>query len=167
MHVYTCRCLRLDALTSSACRQFKQASQNVIFEYTTDEQFDGYIETINGLEELLLTAEDVDEVCRQAAGYIICNYVFIPCNLTTGNPKPICTLPCDYYINMRCRDIFVVILQFATIIEYPFMNNCPNTLSHLEEFGVSLLSDSFADDCIDIAGMKIMCTMILIFILVA
>ena len=106
---------------------------------------------MNGLEELLNTS-DADEVCRQAAGYIICNYVFIPCNLTTGNPRPICTLPCDYYFNVRCRDIFDVIIRFSTIINYPLMNNCPNTLSHLGEFGITLSSDNFADDCIDIAG---------------
>ena len=153
--IYMCRCIRLDGLTNAACRRFNQASQNVIFNYATEEQFDSYIETLDGLEELLDDA-DADEVCQQAAGYIICNYVFIPCNLTTGNPRPICTVPCDYYFNVRCSDIFAVILRFSTIIDYPLMNNCPNTLSHLAEFGFSLLSDNFADDCIDIAGMCIL-----------
>ena len=151
--------MQLDSLANAACRRFNQASQNVIFDYATNEQFNGYIETLDGLEELLNTSDE-EEVCRQAAGYVICNYVFIPCNLTTGNPRPICTLSCDYYFNVRCREIFEVILRFSTIIDYPFMNNCPNTLSHLEEFGFSLLSDNFADDCIDIAGMWIMCTVV-------
>lgn len=149
--------MQLDGLTNAACARFSQASQNVIFEYATVEQFNGYIETLDGLENLLITSDE-DEVCQDAAAHIICNYVFIPCNLTTGNPRPICTLPCDYYINVRCRDVFEVILQFATIIDYPFMNDCPNTLSHLEEFGFSLQSDNFADDCIDIAGMYIVYT---------
>ena len=151
-----CRCVQLNGLTNSACARFSEASQNVIFDYTTNEQFNGYIETLDGLEELLLIA-NTDEVCRQAIGYIMCNYVFIPCNLTTGNPRPICTLPCDYYINVRCRVEFEEIFQFAPFIDYPFINNCPNTLSHLEEFGFSLLSDNFADDCIDLVGMWIMC----------
>ena len=155
-----CRCVQLDGLTNAACARFSAASENMIFDYTTDEQFDDYIETFNNLEQLLVTANIAEEVCRQAAGYIICNYVFIPCNLTTGNPRPICTLPCDYYINVRCRNIFEVIFQFAALVDYPFVNNCTNTLSHLKEFGFPLLSDNFADDCIDIAGTWIMCTVV-------
>lgn len=143
--------MQLDSLTDAACARFSEAYSDVIFKYTTEENFNEYIDILDGLEELL-DSSDEPEICREAAGYVICNYVFIPCNLTTGNPRPICTEACDYYFNRRCVSIFRTIVRFASIINYPFMNNCPNTLSHLNEFGVPLLSDSFADDCIDIAG---------------
>jgi len=130
------------------------ASNGIIFNYINEEQFNELIKTLNGLESLL-NSTDEDAICQQAAAYIICNYGFIPCNLTTGNPRPICTESCNYYFNIRCRELFITIIRFASIITYPFMNNCPNTLSHLQGFGYSLTSDSFADDCIDIVGMYI------------
>ena len=147
--------MQVNSFEDSACEEFFRGSDNIMFKYTTLEGFESYIDTVNNLESLLVSADTV-QVCRQAAAYFICNYVFIPCNLTTGNPRPICTIACDYYFNDFCKSLFEVILRFSSILEYPFMNNCPNTLSHLETFGFSLSSDSFADDCIDIAGMYIM-----------
>ena len=134
----------------------------MILDYATAEQFSTFIETLNSLEQLLNTAE-AEEVCRQAAGYYICNYVFIPCNLTTGNPRPICSASCDRYFNIRCVEVFGDILEFSsTFIDYPFMNNCPNTLSHLEDFGLSFMSGDFTDDCIDLVGMHNIATVSLL-----
>jgi len=130
------------------------ASNGIIFSYADKMEFKTFVSTLNGLESLLDNSDE-DEICQQAAAYIICNYVFIPCNLTTGNPRPICTGSCNYYFNIRCKELFATVIGFASVIKYPFMNNCPNTLSHLQGFGYSFSSDSFADDCIDIVGMYI------------
>ena len=155
MCICICRCIQLDALENAACNGYFQGMHNVILDYTTQENFYDYIETLNNLEPLLSDSGE-DNICQNATAYLLCNYVFIPCNLTTGNPRPICTMPCDYYVNRRCANLFEIILRFSSIINYPFMNDCPNTLSHLETFGYSLSSASFADDCIDLAGMYTM-----------
>lgn len=146
------RCIQFDSLPNGTCANFTQASSSVIFRYTDENNFMSYFEIVNGLETLLDNSA-ADEVCRRAVAYIVCNYVFIPCNLTTGNPRPICTQSCNYYFTSRCKEIFDTIVQFSTVIDYPFMNDCPNTLSHLEAFEFFFLSDSFADDCIDIIGV--------------
>ena len=151
-HVHMCRCIQLNSLDNAICNDgFIQESHNVIFDYTTEENFIEYIQTLDNLEELLRTSGE-DQICQDVTAYFLCNYVFIPCNLTTGNPRPLCTVPCEYYVNERCANIFETIFRFSSIVDYPLMNDCPNTLSHLETFGLSLESDSFADDCIDIAG---------------
>ena len=107
------------------------------------------------LEQLLLSTP-LEEVCQQAIGYIVCSYVFIPCNLTTGNPRPICSASCNRYFNIRCVTEFEDVLEVSSrFINYPFMNNCLNTLSHLQDFGLPLMSDDFADDCIDLIGMYV------------
>ena len=152
MLLYTwCRCIQLDSLKNATCAEFTQA--HVIYAYTTEQEFNTYVTILDRLENNLAVS-DVTEVCKEAVSYVMCNYVFIPCNLTTGNPRPICTKSCDYYFNRKCKEIFDLIVRYAPYVhEYPFVNNCPNTLSHLNKFGHSLSSDSFADDCIDIAGL--------------
>ena len=159
-HVYMYRCIQLDALEDSTCNGVFQGLHNVIYNYTTQENFYNYIEATDSSPSLLRDAfeeeKEEEELCQYAFTYIICNYVFIPCNLTTGYPRPICTKSFDHYVNRLCAYTFQYFLRFASTIHYPFTNDS-NTLAHLETFGYSLSSDSFADGCIDIAGTYVHC----------
>ena len=152
-HVYMYRCIQLDALEDSTCNGVFQGLHNVIYNYTTQENFYNYIKVIDNSHSMLRDHFE-DKVCQYAFEYIICNYVFIPCNLTTGNPRPICTKQFDYYVNRLCAYTFKLVRRFSSTIRYPFTNDS-NTLAHLEAFGYPLSYDSFADDCIDIAGTHV------------
>lgn len=111
-----------------------------------------FFELLNGLETLLNNIE-VDSLCRDAAGYYICNIVFIPCNLTSGNPRPVCASSCSkFFHGERCRDTFATITRFSAIVDYPFRGDCENTLSHLSEYGFNLTANDYEDECLDVAG---------------
>lgn len=113
-----------------------------------------FFELLNDLETLLENSE-VDPVCRNAAGYYICNIVFIPCDVMNGNPIPVCASSCTkFFRGERCRDTFATITRFSTIVGYPFRSDCDNTLSHLSDFDVQLSASDYGDNCLDVAGIR-------------
>jgi len=109
-------------------------------------------ELLNGLE-MLLNNSEVDSLCRDATGYYICNIVFIPCDLTSGNPRPVCNSSCTkFFRGERCRDTFATIIRFSAIVNYTVRDDCENTLSHLSEYGFDLKASDYEDECLDVAG---------------
>ena len=91
--------------------------------------------------------------CYLSVNLFLCNYVFIPCNLTTGTPKPICSKSC-YNFYHSCPDQYNLIYN---MMGYPFMNDCNNTLGHLAEWHeYAASSDDFDDDCLDF-GLESKC----------
>ena len=147
------RCVHLSYLSQGACNRFDLSTDDVIFKYVNMQMNMELFDLLNGLETLLENSE-VDPVCRDAASYYICNIVYIPCNLTSGNPRPICASSCiRFFREERCRDTFTTIIRFSAIVDYPFRDDCGNTLSHLSEFGFDLSASDYEDDCLDLAGI--------------
>jgi len=152
MYMLLHRCVQLSYLSQGACNRYDLSTNNVIFNYANMQMNREFFELLNGLETLLNNSE-VDPVCRDAAGYYICNIVFIPCNLTSGNPRPICASSCTkFFRGERCRDTFATIVRFSAIVNYPFEDDCGNTLSHLSEFSFNVKASDYENQCLDLAG---------------
>ena len=111
------------------------------------ENFTLYSETIITLEDIIRLG--FTGFCGKILTYFLCNYVFVPCDLTTGAPRPICTDSC-YFVLTECQSEFSLVLQFTSTIDYPIIDNCENTLANLQVgFGFPCSSSSFEDNCID------------------
>ena len=123
---------------------------HMIFKYTSDMNFASLNTLVDQLEGLQ-KYKDVE--CYTGALQFSCNVLFIPCNLTTGTPRPICS---DVCANFRhtCTDQFNVLVDLSSITTlYPFIQNCENTLSHLNTgYGYPNLSSEFKDDCFSFSG---------------
>ena len=92
--------------------------------------------------------------CRLPSGLFYFNVAIIPCNLTTGTPRPICSRSCSNYFS-SCNGEFNAFLDFTRSFNFPlsFMQNCENTLHHINMgYGYPNSSNDFEDDCIDIPG---------------
>ena len=140
------RCLQLDFLHQKACAQFTLATDFYIYRYTSYENFTEFAMTLDQLRSFV----DFSEFCEQFATYFICNYVFTPCDLTTGAPRPICTDTC-YFFRTYCSDTYSSMIRFAAAVKYPIMDNCENTLAHLQlGYNFPCSSSSLQNDCIDI-----------------
>ena len=90
--------------------------------------------------------------CYYGAVEFACNVLFVPCNLTTETPKPICSDICSNF-RSACKDQFNVMKDIAQINGFPFIDNCEDTLSHLKSYGYPNLSSEFRDDCLSLSGM--------------
>ena len=100
--------------------------------------------------------------------YFLCNYVFVPCDLTTGAPRPVCTDSC-YFVRTYCASQFMLVLEFTSTIDYPVIDSCENTLANLQVgFGFPCSSSSFEDNCIDLLrgiAIRILCLLVNSFML--
>ena len=89
----------------------------------------------------------LDRHCHLFAAYYFCNYVLIPCDLFSGAPRPICSDSC-YYFTTECSSMVL-----ANQVYPAFVNNCENTLSHLQtSYGFPCSSNSLKHNCIDLLG---------------
>ena len=93
---------------------------------------------------------DFTQFCNLLTAYVICNYVFVPCDLFTGAPRPICTDSC-YYYRIECGDTYNALLNVAVLVYSDVMDNCNNTLSHLQtSYDFPCSSNSLENNCIDL-----------------
>ena len=124
---------------------------NVIFKYTSDKNLSMLLDRLQSFRALLLDSR-FRSACRFPTGLFFCNLFFIPCNLTTGTPRPICSRSCSQFFS-ACNTQFNVLLDFSRVINFPFMHNCENTLHHINmSFGYPNSSSDFEDDCLDLPG---------------
>ena len=137
------RCLKLTFLRSTTCDDVSLATDFYGYEYTN------LTEILNQVDnyDLLL---DFNHICGQLTGYFICNYVFIPCDLFTGAPRPICSDSCYYYCT-ECSDTYHTLLRVIPQA-YPYiMDDCDNTLSHLQTgYDFPCSSSSLENNCLDL-----------------
>jgi len=92
--------------------------------------------------------------CQLGLNLFLCNLAFLPCNLTTGIPKLICSKSCLYF-HQNCP-IQYNLVQAIAISWNSFVVDCNNFSTHFE---LEISSDDFKDDCLDFGfeGMCIMC----------
>jgi len=135
------------------CAQFNLATDYYNYRYTILENFTSFSQTIEALEDVINSG--VVGFCRIIFPYFLCNYAFVPCDLTTGAPRPICTDSC-YFMRTLCFEDFKHAVDYANVIDYPLVDDCENTLANLQKgFGFPCSSSSFKDNCIDIQGMSL------------
>ena len=120
------------------------------YRYTSLENLTSYSTTITTLQEFFRSG--FSGFCETFLVYYLCNYVFVPCDLTTGAPRPICTNSC-YFVHTRCNLEFMRVMQFASAFDYPIIDDCENTPANLQVgFGFPCSSSSFEDNCLDLQG---------------
>ena len=142
------RCEQLNFLEQNpVCSGINLATNYYNFRYTSVDNFTSFSDTITTLEGIIRLG--FNDFCGRILTYFLCNYVFVPCDLTTGGPRPICTDSC-YFLLAHCEAQFMNVIQFTSTQNYPFMDNCENTLAHLQEgFGFPCSSSSFENNCIN------------------
>ena len=142
------RCLQLNILNQSSCAGFSLATDFYGYGYTSYENFTEIATSVEMYSPFLKLSYH----CHQFAAYFICNYAFIPCDLFTGAPRSICSDSC-YYFRTRCNETYDDILLYGGIVAYPFIDNCENTLIHLQTtYGFPCSSSTFENNCIDVIG---------------
>jgi len=99
---------------------------------------------------------EVDEICLNTTRSFLCNYIFMPCDLFTGNPRLICSTECNNYLNnRRCNSTFeVVIAAIATDANYLLQPDCNSPLQLLQEFDAALPSSFVGNEnCIELCEL--------------
>jgi len=134
---------------SKICSAFNLATDYYNYGYTSLDNFTSYSLTLDASETLIRSGND--EFCEMYFLYYLCNYVFVPCDLTTGAPRPVCRDSC-YLFRTRCTIIVNYILSFGRAVQYPVKDDCENTLAHIQEFGFPCSSNYFKENCIDLKG---------------
>ena len=121
----------------------------MIFNYANE----SYYETIaNEADRMRALLDAAAPRCRKNSLLIGCSIVFIPCNLTTGAPIPLCSNDCSSF-ESECYNEFSTLSDFSIIYDYPFIQNCQNTLSHLNTyFNYPNSSSDFKDNCLAVPG---------------
>ena len=150
-YCYDCvlfRCLQLNFVRQSGCAEFSLASNFYGYGYTSYEnltEFAALLESVSSIFNFAYT-------CHRVAAYFICNYIFVPCDLFTGAPRSMCTNSC-YFLRDHCSDEYFAVVNFGAL-RYPIVDNCENTLIHLQQgFNFPCSSSSFGNDCIDLLSM--------------
>jgi len=131
----------------------------MIFKYTSDKNISRLLDRLQSTRNLLASARSS---CKVSTGAFLCNTAFVPCNLTTGTPRPLCSRSCSIFRSVCDRE-FNVTLSLGEILGIHFSPSCENTLHHINigGFGFPNSSSEFEDDCYnlpdlpDIDGMEI------------
>jgi len=92
-------------------------------------------------------------VCLARSAVLVYNYIFLPCNLTSGKPIPFCSSACEKFRHL-CESVYHDILRNAKrFLGIPFDDNCENLLyAHNRIFGFPNTSKDFEDHCYDESG---------------
>lgn len=123
----------------------------MIFKYTSDKNLSIFLDRLQSFRTILLNS-GLRRACRFPTGLFFCNLFFIPCNLTTGKPRPVCSRSCSKFFT-ACNTQFNALLDITRVLNFPFMHNCENTLHHINMgFGYPNSSSDFEDDCLDLPG---------------
>ena len=139
----------LDFLDQTFCGDASSATDSYIYGYTSYENLTKF----NMFAEQIEPFIDWPDSCVQFAIYYFCNYVYVPCDLTTGGPVSICSNSC-YFLRTNCPLIYLQVMNAAAAAGYSLVDNCENTLLFLQqEFGFPCSSSSLQNDCIDYLGM--------------
>ena len=147
LYVRRCRQLPLDDI--GICSSVTESVNFYFYNYTQGDA-ESFTRGLRNIYNSNLTIYE-DEYCRMAALRFVCNYVLIPCDLHTGNPRLICSSICDYIVNKRCISTFVHVNVIGA--GFRIILNCSNPLLLLQEIDHSV-PDNFTinENCIQFSG---------------
>ena len=154
------RCLKLDFIQQGMCANFTFATDYYYYEYTNYENLSNFNMILQQIEPVITV--DLIFLCYEFATYYFCNYVFPPCDLTTGAPRAICSESCDYFVT-HCAKVYsllVIYLEAYEVLKYINID-CSNTLNLQQDYGFPCSSNSLQNNCIDLLGMLKCVNMIL------
>ena len=135
-------------LSENFCADFSLAIDSYVYGYASSENITGFNNNLDTFQ----TFFDLSEDCQLFGAYYFCNYGVIPCDLFTGAPRPICSDSC-YYLTTECSSIYYSALLYVNLVYPAFVDNCENTLSHLQtSYGFPCSSNSLEHNCVDLLG---------------
>ena len=148
----SCTPLKFGPLLQEFAKNFSLNVSQVAYKYTNEESFAYYLDILEISAKNIDVAE-VDDVCDLYGVLFVYNQLFVPCNLTSGTPRPLCSNSC-YFFRSNCSREFDSIIKLISIIaKNSLVYDCGNTfhfINVLSNFANS--SKDFEEDCIDISG---------------
>jgi len=124
----------------------------MIYKYTSEENFTKIKDTMKLVISTIEISTFTATVCLARSAVLVYNYVFLPCNLTSGKPIPFCLSACEKFRHL-CKSVYDNILTNARGLGIPFDDNCENLLyTHNYLFGFPNSSKDFEDHCYDDSG---------------
>ena len=131
------------------CADFSVAIDYYHYEYTSYENLSNFHMTLLEIEPVIII--DLQYFCYQFIAYYMCNYVFPPCDLTSGAPRAICTESCQYFLT-DCSEAYNDLVIYVDAYGSIFNVECRNTLKLQQDFGFPCSSSSLQNNCIDLLG---------------
>lgn len=130
------------------CADFSLATDSYIYGYTSYENLTELVSIVQRFTPVI----DFQFPCTRFTTYFFCNYGFVPCDMTTGAPRAICTESCNF-LRRHCGETYTQVLTFVDAFGYTIVDNCENTLVHLQkDFDFPCSSSSLQNECIDLLG---------------
>ena len=124
---------------------------SIAFKYTSESNFTIFLDALKvAISYLPLFSESE---CLFYAAIYVYNHVFIPCNLTTGTPRPICSKACNLF-SKECDYEYTTIITYGNLIGVPLDDDCENTFNHINKiFAYPNSSKDYENDCYDFPGI--------------
>ena len=127
----------------------------MIFNYANESYYEMVANIVDQHKALL---DFSPEKCKMISALFVCSIIFIPCNLTTGAPIPLCSNDCSSF-NSTCENELITFVDFSKFYGYHIIQNCENTLSHLNTyFNYPNSSSDFKDNCLALPGTYVICS---------
>lgn len=148
-----CRCIPLQLDPElQPFSQYGLSMNNIIYyNYTSEENFTKFLDSAKLAAKYF--SEFYSSVCLTYAVIFVYNLVFIPCNLTAGTPRPLCSSAC-YFFSSFCDSEYEIIVRYASLFGIPYSDDCENTLNHLNKLlKFPNISKDFENDCVDFPGI--------------
>jgi len=112
-----------------ACSLSSVATNGYVYKYTSVENFTNYVQIVNSLAKYISI---VRHSCKEATSTFACNAIFVPCDLTTGEPRATCSNSC-YHFSTHCDLEYDTIVKGLTIIGLQQSDICADTLQHIKK----------------------------------
>ena len=147
-----CSCISLQQLDPEILLydQYSLSLNTMIFRYTSESNITNYIETLKAAVNLI---RPFRSRCEFYGAVFVYNFAFIPCNLTTGTPRPVCSSAC-YTFRDQCEYQYSSIIIYSTLFGYTLRDNCENIFYHISDlYAYPNSSRDFENDCLDFLGM--------------
>ena len=150
--LYLCSCIPLQLNPEvQVYSEYSVSLNSMIYKYTSESNFTKFLDALVVAVEYLPQLSST--VCLSYSAFFVYNYIFIPCNLTTGSPRPLCSSAC-YFFRYYCEYQYTTIIAYANLLGISIYDDCENTFNHINViFHYPNSSKDFEDDCIDFPGI--------------
>ncbi|XP_065911786.1 tyrosine-protein kinase receptor UFO-like isoform X3 [Dysidea avara] len=132
------------------CAQHSLATNNYLYQYTSVHNLTTFGNLLSVLESFTRLITDG---CFNTTASFICNGIFVPCDLTTGEAKAICTNSC-YKFKEDCTLEYDSIIKGAALIEGIILqleSFCADTLVLIKDaFGANTTASGVECNCLDV-----------------
>ena len=143
------RCVQFNNLIE-VCAQHSLATNNYLYQYTSVHNLTTFGNLLSVLESFTRLITDG---CFNTTASFICNGIFVPCDLTTGEAKAICTNSC-YKFKEDCTLEYDSIIKGAALIEGIILqleSFCADTLVLIKDaFGANTTASGVECNCLDV-----------------